>query len=151
MDFTQVWELSRLCTRNLNEIVRPWMRLQYCKLSTVSMYHLNRFALAPAHTLHPSDVGQLITHNAILIVLLSPCETTSIRIVFYTFLDRSWKLAEESLWNSFMLGSITLQQKYNLCVSRKGIARHQPNFHIHVFCERFIYSQDRSTYIPAAE
>ncbi len=43
----QVLEPLRLC---LNEIVRSWIRLLYYKLSTVSAYPLNRFALASAHT-----------------------------------------------------------------------------------------------------
>ena len=38
-----------------------------------------------------------------------------------------------------------------LCILRKGIARSQSQFPNSCVCERFIYSQDRSTYYPAAE
>jgi hypothetical protein len=45
-------------------------------------------------------------------------------------------------------------QKIHLCISKKGVdsvARRQSQFPHSCFCERFIYSQDRSTYFPAAE
>ncbi len=45
----------------------------------------------------------------------------------------------------------TLQQNYHLCISRKGIARPQPQFPHSCVCERFITSRDRSTYFPSAE
>ncbi len=38
-----------------------------------------------------------------------------------------------------------------LCIPRKVIARSQYQFPHSWVCERFIYSQDRSTYFPAAE
>jgi hypothetical protein len=40
----------------------------------------------------------------------------------------------------------TLQRKSHLCISFLGIARHQPQFKHSFVCERFIQSQDRSTY-----
>jgi hypothetical protein len=43
----------------------------------------------------------------------------------------------------------TLQGKSHLCISFLGIARPQSQFLC--VCERFIYSQDWSTYFPAAE
>jgi hypothetical protein len=44
-----------------------------------------------------------------------------------------------------------LQRKSHLCISRKGIARPKSQFPHSCVCERFIYSQDQSTYFPAAE
>jgi hypothetical protein len=45
----------------------------------------------------------------------------------------------------------TLQGKYHLCIPFLGIARPQSQFPHSCVCERFIYSQDQSTYFPAAE
>jgi hypothetical protein len=45
----------------------------------------------------------------------------------------------------------TLQGKSHLCIPFLGIARPQSQFPHSCVCERFIYSQDRSTYFPAAE
>jgi hypothetical protein len=45
----------------------------------------------------------------------------------------------------------TLQRKSHLCIPFLGIARTQSQFPHSCVCERFIYSQDRSTYFPAAE
>ncbi len=45
----------------------------------------------------------------------------------------------------------TLQRKSPLCIPFLGIARPQSQFLHSCICERFIYSQDLSTYFPAAE
>ncbi len=45
----------------------------------------------------------------------------------------------------------TLQRKSLLRIPGKGIARQQSQFPHSCVCERFTYSQDRSTYFPAAE
>ncbi len=45
----------------------------------------------------------------------------------------------------------TLQGKPHLCITFLGIARPQSQFPHSCVCERFIYSQDRSTYFPSAE
>jgi hypothetical protein len=45
----------------------------------------------------------------------------------------------------------SLQRKSHLCIPRKGIARPQSQFPHSCVCERFISSQDRSTYFPGAE
>ncbi len=42
-------------------------------------------------------------------------------------------------------------QKSQLCIPRKGNALPQSQFPHSCVCERFIYSQDRSTYFPAQE
>ncbi len=39
-----------------------------------------------------------------------------------------------------------LQRNFDLCIPRKGIARPRSQFPQSCVCERFIYSQDRSTY-----
>jgi hypothetical protein len=44
-----------------------------------------------------------------------------------------------------------LQGKFLLCIPFLGIARPQSQFPHLCVCERFIYSQDWSTYFPAAE
>jgi hypothetical protein len=44
-----------------------------------------------------------------------------------------------------------LQRKSHLCIPRKGIGQLQSRFPHSCVCERFIYSQDWSTYFPAAE
>jgi hypothetical protein len=44
------------------------------------------------------------------------------------------------------LSSATLQQQFRLYIPVLGIARPQPQFPHSCVCERFIYSQDRSTY-----
>ncbi len=41
---------------------------------------------------------------------------------------------------------LTLQRKSRLCIPFLGIARPQPQFPHYCVCERFIYSQNRSTY-----
>ena len=46
--------------------------------------------------------------------------------------------------------SKALQGKSHLCISFLGIAWPQSQFPHSCVCERFIYSQDRSTYFPAA-
>ncbi len=45
----------------------------------------------------------------------------------------------------------TLQGKSHLSISYLGIVRPQSQFPHSCVCERFIYSQDRSIYFPAAE
>jgi hypothetical protein len=45
----------------------------------------------------------------------------------------------------------TLRRKPHLYIPRKGIARPQSQFPHSCVCERFVYSQDRFTYFPAAE
>ncbi len=45
----------------------------------------------------------------------------------------------------------TLQRKSTLCIPRTVIARSQSQLPYSCVCELFIYSQDRSTYFPAAE
>jgi hypothetical protein len=45
----------------------------------------------------------------------------------------------------------TLQGKSHLCIPFLGIARPQSQFPIHVSVSDFTYSQNRSTYFPAAE
>jgi hypothetical protein len=46
----------------------------------------------------------------------------------------------------------TLQRKSHLCIPFLGIARPQSQFpHFSCVCEHIIYSQDQSTYFPAAE
>ncbi len=45
----------------------------------------------------------------------------------------------------------TLQGKSHLCIPFLGIARPQSQFPHSCVCEWFIYSQDQSTYFPAAE
>ncbi len=45
----------------------------------------------------------------------------------------------------------TLQGKSHLCIPSLGIAQPQSQFPHWCVCERFIYSQDWSTYFPAAE
>ncbi len=45
----------------------------------------------------------------------------------------------------------TLCRKSNLCIPRKGIAWPHSQFLHSCVCERFIYSQDRSTYLAAAK
>ncbi len=49
---------------------------------------------------------------------------------------------------SFLKRNGTLKWKSHLCIPRKGIARPQSQFPCSCVCERFIYSQDRSTYFP---
>ncbi len=44
-----------------------------------------------------------------------------------------------------------LQRKSNVCIPRKGIAPPQSQSPHSGVCERFIYSQTRSTYFPATE
>ncbi len=44
-----------------------------------------------------------------------------------------------------------LQGKFHLCIPFRGIVRPQSQFPHSCVCERFIYTQDQSTYIPAAE
>ncbi len=44
-----------------------------------------------------------------------------------------------------------LQRNFDLCFPRKGTARPQSHFHIHVSVSDFLYSNDRSSYFPAAE
>ncbi len=44
-----------------------------------------------------------------------------------------------------------LYRKSNLCIPRKGIVLPQSQFLHSCVCERFIYSQDQSTYLAAAE
>jgi hypothetical protein len=51
----------------------------------------------------------------------------------------------------FFLSGRALQRKSYLCISRKGIAWPQSQFPHSCIYERFIYSQDLSTYFPAAE
>jgi hypothetical protein len=46
---------------------------------------------------------------------------------------------------------VTLQGKSHLCIPFLGIARPQTQFSHSCVCEWFIYSQDLSTYFPAAE
>jgi hypothetical protein len=48
----------------------------------------------------------------------------------------------------FFTRNSTLQRNLDLCIPRKGIAWPQSQFPHS--CERFIYSQDQSTYFPAA-
>jgi hypothetical protein len=48
-------------------------------------------------------------------------------------------------------GILTLQGKSHLCIPFLGIARPWSQFPHSYVCERFIYSQDRSSYFPAAE
>jgi hypothetical protein len=49
-------------------------------------------------------------------------------------------------------GKTTLQGKLHLCIPFLGIARHQSQYPHSSVCEQFIiYSQDWSTYFPAAE
>ncbi len=57
------------------------------------------------------------------------------------------------LLSSFLWGFTwtTLYQKFNLCIPRKGIARPQFQFLHSCAYERFIYSQDLSTYLAAAK
>jgi hypothetical protein len=50
-----------------------------------------------------------------------------------------------------LLRGCTLQRKSHLCTPRKGITWPQSQFPQSCVCERFLYSQDRSTYFPAAE
>jgi hypothetical protein len=45
----------------------------------------------------------------------------------------------------------TLQRKSHLCIPFLGIARPQSQFPHSCVCEQFVYSQDLSTYFPAAE
>ncbi len=45
----------------------------------------------------------------------------------------------------------TLQGKFHLCIPFLGIAGPQSQFPHSCVCEPFIYSQDRSTYFPAAD
>jgi hypothetical protein len=45
----------------------------------------------------------------------------------------------------------TLHRKFHLRIPRIGIARPQSQFPHICVCERFIYSQNPSTYFPAAE
>jgi hypothetical protein len=51
---------------------------------------------------------------------------------------------------SFLKRNGTLQRISHLCIPRKGITRPQSHFPRSCICERFIYSQDRSTYFPAS-
>jgi hypothetical protein len=52
-------------------------------------------------------------------------------------------------WATASIG--TLQRKSHLCIFRKGVAQPQSQFPQSCVSERFIYTQDRSTYFPAAE
>jgi hypothetical protein len=45
----------------------------------------------------------------------------------------------------------TLQRKYPLCIPFLGIVRPHSQFLHSCICEQFLYSQDLSTYFPAAE
>ncbi len=45
----------------------------------------------------------------------------------------------------------TLQLKSNLCIPFWEMRDLSPNFHHSYVCERFIYSQDQSTFFPAVE
>ncbi len=47
--------------------------------------------------------------------------------------------------------TITQQRKSHLCIPRKWVAQPQSQFPHSCVWERFIYSQDQSTYFPAAE
>ncbi len=49
------------------------------------------------------------------------------------------------------MSGITLQGKSHLCILFLGIARPQSQLQHSCICERLIYSQDWSTYFPAAE
>jgi hypothetical protein len=50
----------------------------------------------------------------------------------------------------FPLWVVALQRRSDLCTSRKGTARSQFQFPHSCICERFVYSDDRSTYFPAS-
>ncbi len=50
-----------------------------------------------------------------------------------------------------VIGRLGVQQNSYLCIPFLGIARPQSQFPHSCVCERFIYSQDWSTYFPAAE
>jgi hypothetical protein len=58
---------------------------------------------------------------------------------------------ELDLQSLFGLHVHTLQQESHLCIPRKGIAGPQSQFPHSCVCQRFIYSQYRSTYFSAAE
>jgi hypothetical protein len=61
-----------------------------------------------------------------------------------TFLSGKYcKPCEEAV-----LEAATPQRKSPLCIPFLGIARPQSQFPHSCVCERFIYSQDRSTYFP---
>ncbi len=64
----------------------------------------------------------------------------------------SWQLFWRFLWiwSTPRLDS-ALQQKSHLCIPFLGTAQPQSQFPHSCACERFIYSQDQSTYFPAAE
>jgi hypothetical protein len=57
----------------------------------------------------------------------------------------------EAVWQAFSVVLTAMQRKSHLCIISKGIARTQSQFPHLCVCEPFIYSQDRSTYFPAAE
>jgi hypothetical protein len=56
-----------------------------------------------------------------------------------------------SLTLALLVCRSTLQGKSHLCILFPGIAWPQSKFPHSCVCERFIYSQDRSTYFPSAD
>ncbi len=45
----------------------------------------------------------------------------------------------------------TLQRRFDLCIPRNKTTRQRSQFPHSCFCERFIYSHDRSTYVEIGE
>jgi hypothetical protein len=118
--------------------------MAFCSVLCSAAYYLIHI-FAPVSILHASALLQSTCAHAICFALL-----TSIHFLSNYGFNCS-ALCPFICNKVFNCSFYTLQRKSHLCIPRKGIARPQSKYPHSCVCERFIYSQGRSTYFPAAE
>jgi hypothetical protein len=122
----------RICNLRINH-----KNVQICYLRTGTS---NKFAIA--------DRAKEFSDLQFTDFKMFPCPF----LVLTLYGSKSLHLATvKKLYTSCSQKADTLQQKSLLCIPRKGIARPHSQFPHSCVCDRFLYSQGRTTYFPAAE
>jgi hypothetical protein len=148
--FLYIFWWARVC-RPLLRLCRPFMIFEgyldsnpECCRSKLARYRLS----------HPSHLSTDIYHFPFFIVSYDIDYTLS--VICHLPVVIQWHLISVIYHLSFIAAFFlaaytTLQGKSHLCIPFLGIVRPQSQFPHWCVCERFIYSQDRSTYFPIAE
>ncbi len=82
-------------------------------------------------------------------ITVSPLKLASLKMESTTTIC-PWPILDSLCWVANPCHFYTLQRKSDLCIPFLGIARPESQFPYSCVCERFIYSKDWSTYVPAA-
>ncbi len=125
---TQLWTAGNSSSRSVFVPI-----LSLCSFTVLSFHHAHIFECLFRLPCYPHGCLPVYQKQCLLCCLI--CSCTNMRFI------------NETTMYLQIRSILAMYRKSNLCIPKKGVVRPQSQFLHSCVCERFIYSQDRSTYL----